>query len=302
MIVWVLRFYSCRMKRSIYIVLVVLCAGTLSAQPKTSLLWKIAGNGLKQSSYIYGTIHSYDKRAFVFRDLVDAYMKKCKAFGMEIKLDDFDPFSLLGQIQMPGDTTLPMLIGDSSFRLLETMMRDSFKFELSMFVRIKPMFLVGLMQMPSGDGDDYTDFLDEYLMNKAKDAKQELIGIETIAEQLHAVDLIPLKEQAHMMLEETIHPDSGGMDIGDLLDVYKTGNLDSLYKMYQKGELSNEFNKALITDRNHRMADRIDSIAHCKPIFIAVGALHLPGPEGVLNLLRGKGYEVEPVWRKRPKE
>jgi uncharacterized protein len=125
-----------------------------------------------------------------------------------------------------------------------------------------------------------------------------LIGIETIAEQLHAVDLIPLKEQAHMLLEETVKPDSGGMDMNDLLDVYKSGNLDSLYSMYRKGELSNEFNKALITDRNHRMADRIDSIAHTKSIFVAIGALHLPGPEGVLNLLRGKGYQTTPLFNR----
>lgn len=289
----------CALKRTILVLALLCSAVSLYAQRQTSLLWKISGNGLRQPSYIYGTVHSYDKRAFVFRDLVDSYMRTCSAFGMEIKLDDFDPFSLLGQIQMPGDTTLQMLVGDSAFHVLETVMRDSFSIELSMFSRMKPMFLVGLMQMPTGDGDQYSTFLDEYLMDNAKKADQELIGIETIAEQLHAVDLVPLKEQARMLLEETTSNDSSGMQLDDLLNVYQTGNLDSLYSMYQKGELSNEFNKALILDRNHRMADRIDSIAHAKSIFVAVGALHLPGPEGVLNLLRGKGYEVTPIWKKR---
>lgn len=283
------------MKRLAMFLLLILSAPTLGATPQTSLLWKISGNGLTQPSYVYGTIHSYDKRAFTFRTIVDSYMKRCAAFGMEIKLDDFDPFALIGQIQMPGDTTLSMLVGDSSYHVLETIMRDSFQFELSMFSRIKPMFLVGLMQMPSSDGTDSASFLDEYLMNEAKKTNREVIGIETIAEQLHAVDLIPLKEQARMLLEETVTPDSGGMGLDDLLDVYKTGNLDSLYAMYGKGELSDQFNRALITDRNHRMADRIDSIAHIKTIFVAVGALHLPGPEGVLNLLRGKGYQVTPI-------
>src|SRR5512135_1843975 len=105
------------MKRLVVILLLVLCAGATPAQQRTSLLWKISGNGLKRPSYIYGTIHSYDKRAFVFREMVASYMKRCDAFGMEIKLDDFVPFPRLARFTLFPDTTLPMLIGDSAFRV-----------------------------------------------------------------------------------------------------------------------------------------------------------------------------------------
>jgi uncharacterized protein YbaP (TraB family) len=273
---------------------VFLLTGLLNAQPKTSLLWKISGNGLKTPSYIYGTIHSFDKRAFTFDKLVTPYIKKCDAFGMEIKLDEVNPFSLLGQLTMPGDTTLKMLVADSDYKKFESLVRDSFHIELAMFSQIKPMFLMGLMET-NEVASDYDDFLDEYLMKKAKSAGKECIGIETVEEQLHAIDLVPLKEQAKMLVDETLHPDTTDLGLDDLLDIYKRGDLDSLYSYYKAGELSNEFNKALVTDRNHRMADRIDSIAHKKSIFVAVGALHLPGNEGVLNLLRKKGYEVGPV-------
>lgn len=289
--------FRCLMVRKT-ICFVILFASALHAQPRTSLLWKISGNGLKHPSYIYGTIHSYDKRAFTFDKLVSSYIKKCDVFGMEIKLDELDPFSLIGQLQMPGDTTLGMLVADSDYKKLELVIRDSFHFELAMFSQIKPMFLMGLIETQQTDSD-FADFLDEYLMKKAKTANKELIGIETVEEQLHAIDLVPLKEQAKMLIDETLRPDSSELDLGDLLDVYAKGDLDSLYGYYKHGELSNTFNKALVIDRNHRMAERIDSIAHRKSIFVAVGALHLPGEEGVLNLLRKRGYEIMPVWRKK---
>jgi uncharacterized protein YbaP (TraB family) len=285
------------MRHSIVLVLLFI-SSTLFAQ-QNSLLWKISGHGLSSPSYIYGTIHSFDKRAFTFKLLAENYIKEAKSFGMEIKLDELNPFSLMGQLQMPGDTTIKMLLTESEYATLEKILRDSFQIELTMFGTIKPMFLVGLLEMPTGETvETNSDFLDEYLMNQAKKLNKEVIGIETVEEQLHAVDLIPLKEQAKMLVDELINPDSA-QPLQDLLDVYSIGNLDSLYSYYQHGELSNTFNKALVLDRNHRMADRIDSIAQKKSIFVAVGALHLPGKEGVLNLLRQKGYTITPVYYKK---
>ncbi|HET9136337.1 MAG TPA: TraB/GumN family protein [Candidatus Kapabacteria bacterium] len=286
------------MRHGIVLILLFI-SSTLFAQ-QNSLLWKISGHGLSSPSYIYGTIHSFDKRAFTFKLLAENYIKETKAFGMEIKLDELNPFSLLGQLQMPGDTTIKMLLNESEYTKLEKILRDSFQIELTMFSTIKPMFLVGLLEMPSGEPvETNSDFLDEYLMNQAKKLNKEVIGIETVEEQLHAVDLIPLKEQAKMLVDELVTPDSTHPPLQDLLDVYSIGNLDSLYSYYQQGELSNTFNKALVLDRNHRMADRIDSIAKKKSIFVAVGALHLPGEEGVLNLLRKKGYDITPVYYKK---
>ncbi len=282
----------------VFALTIPLSGHTISRQSKTtSLLWKISGKHLKKPCYLYGTVHSYDKRAFTFKSLIVPYIKQCEAFGMEIKLDELDPFSLLGKLQMRGDTTLRMLITPENYGKLEQLMRDSFSVELSMFSSVKPMFLMGLMQT-TGDESDYSDFLDEFLMKRAKESHKELIGIETVAEQLNAIDIIPLQEQAKMLLDETLYPDTTAEPLEDLLDIYKNGDLDSLYSFYNRGELSNTFNKALILDRNHRMADRIDSIAQLKTIFVAVGALHLPGNEGVINLLRQKGYEVTPIWKK----
>ncbi|MEP7234621.1 MAG: TraB/GumN family protein, partial [Ignavibacteriota bacterium] len=267
----------------------------------SSLLWQISGNGLKKPSYLYGTVHSADTRAFGFAKLCDSYIAKCDAFGMEINMNDLgdvDILSMMKYLVMPGDTTLQMLMSAEQYAKLDKFVADSMHFSLAMFSTIKPLFLLG-MQEGMAMAEDSSDFLDAYLMNKALARKKKIIGIETIEEQIRALDLIPLREQAKMIIE-VMEPDTTKADesISDLVDVYATGDLDALYTFYRKEELSNTFNAALITDRNHRMADRIDSILHRKTLFTAVGALHLPGEEGVINLLTKKGYVLTPIWKK----
>ena len=281
--------------------LFVLTLSSSFAHPKSSLLWEISGNGLKKPSYLYGTVHSFDDRAFRFSKLAESYIAKCNAFGMEINMDklgDVDIFSMMKYLTMPGDTTLDMLMSTEQYAKLDKFVSDSMHVSLAMFKTIKPMFLMG-MQEDMTMAQDSSDFLDEYLMKKAQSNKKEIIGIETIEEQIQALDLIPLKEQARMILE-LVEPDTtkAPESSEDLVDIYARGDLDAIYSFYKKEDLSNIFNAALITNRNHRMADRIDSIMQKKTLFTAVGALHLPGDEGVINLLKKKGYTLTPIWKK----
>ncbi len=289
-------------KKVWFALVIILFVGLASfAHPQSSLLWEISGNGLKSPSYLYGTVHSSDSRAFHFAKLAESYIAKCDAFGMEININtmgDVNIFSMMKYLIMPGDTTLQMLMTASQYEKLDKFVTDSMHFSLAMFNTIKPMFLLG-MQESMSMSEDSNDFLDQYLMNKALDRKKEIIGIETIEEQIKALDLIPLKEQAKMILE-IIEPDTTKKEDSseDLVDIYARGDLDAIYSFYKKEDLSNIFNAALITDRNHRMADRLDSIMKKKRLFTAVGALHLPGEEGVINLLRKKGYILTPIWKK----
>ena len=248
--------------------------GTLSAHPKSSLLWKITGNGLQKPSYLYGTVHSFDNRAFKFAKLAEKYIAECDAFGMEINMENLgnlDLFGMMKYITMPGDTTLRMLMSAGQYAKLDAFVRDSLHLSLAMFDKIKPMFLMGMGEEMSLEQDS-SEFLDMYLMKKAEARQKEIIGIETIEEQIKALDLIPLKEQAKMVLE-MVEPDTTKEEnsMNDLVDIYALGDLDALYAFYKKEDLSNTFNAALITDRNHRMADRIDSIMQKKSLFTAVG-------------------------------
>jgi uncharacterized protein YbaP (TraB family) len=81
----------------------------------------------------------------------------------------------------------------------------------------------------------------------------------------------------------------------DVVKFYLEQNLDSLAMNGADAQMPPKFYKAIVTDRNHRMAERAAVFIKEQSIFIAVGALHLPGPEGVIELLRKKGFTVEPI-------
>jgi uncharacterized protein YbaP (TraB family) len=279
------------------------------AHPKSSLLWKISGNGLLKPCYLYGTVHSFEKRAFRFAKLAEQYIAKCDVFGMEINMETMHAkgiFGLMKYIRMPKDTSLRMLLDTEEYAKVDLFFRDSLHFSLGMFNKIKPIFLIGIADAKSGMRDTSHSthsirFLDSYLMQRAEQHDKRIIGIETIEEQIKALDVISLKEQARMVLK-MVQPDTAKQKVSveDLVSIYISGDLDSIYRYYKKlpAAADIEFNAALITERNHRMADRIDSIAQDEPIFVAIGALHLPGEEGVISLLRKKGYDVTPIWKK----
>jgi uncharacterized protein YbaP (TraB family) len=129
----------------------------------------------------------------------------------------------------------------------------------------------------------------------AKQKGMEVIGLETIKEQMDVFEKIPLKTQATMLYKElSSEKVEGENQLDDMIELYARQELDSLYLLTSTG-MDSETNKHLLVVRNHNMADRMEPIMKKKPMFVGVGAAHLPGKEGVIDLLRKKGYTVRAV-------
>ena len=125
-----------------------------------------------------------------------------------------------------------------------------------------------------------------------KKKKKKIIGIETVDEQLSALNSLSYQEQADLLVKE-IHSFEENKNEGtDLVRFYMEQNLDSLASNDADAQMPEKFYKALVIDRNVRMADRIAYFIKEQSTFIAVGALHLPKQEGVIELLRKKGFTV----------
>jgi hypothetical protein len=283
--------------RATGIVILLFIAHAGLAQNYPSLFWEISGNGLTKPSYLYGTMHSFDSRVFRFTKQLDPFIKKCDVFALELDLDVSSLTGMAQYIMLGGDTTLAMLIDSVHLDKLNRFMADSLGVPLAFLMKVKPFFIMGIM-MEEGTEKDEETFLDDHLSQMAKKHKKKVIGLETMEEQAQAIDGIPLSEQTKMLLDavDSALVGASGGEMDDMVAVYEKANLDSLYELYKKEDLSNEFNASLITRRNHRMADRFATYADGKhSIFAAVGALHLPGKEGVIELLRAKGYTVKPI-------
>ncbi|MCW3124580.1 MAG: TraB family protein [Bacteroidetes bacterium] len=263
-----------------------------------SLCWRISGHDLRQPSYIYGTMHVSDKRVFNFSPKVMKAFEGAKAYAMELDPDKAMSPSVLTSMMMTDGKTIRQLIPDSDYRFVDSLIKQSTGFGLALFEKMEPILISALLEessmgMSISDTTNMSDEMDLYFYKKAKKLKKKQIGIETVDEQIAALHSLSYEEQAKQ-LTETIADikKSNGGDV-DLLKYYIAQDLDSLLVFSDESQMPAKFYKALVTDRNIIMADRIDGFIQKQPTFVAVGALHLPGKEGVIALLRKKGYTVE---------
>jgi uncharacterized protein YbaP (TraB family) len=142
-----------------------------------------------------------------------------------------------------------------------------------------------------------TDALDIYFFKEAKKQKKQTIGLEKTMEQIDAFSAIPYELQAKGLVDAvTDYGKEGKLDMDTMIKHYAEGNLDKLLEMTTKDEEDKEmakiFNDIFLVKRNYNMADRAEPYIKEGSTFIAVGAAHLPGEEGVIELLRKKGYKV----------
>lgn len=263
-----------------------------------SLLWQIEGNDLTTPSFLYGTMHSHDERAHRFGDSVMVKFDQCEAVALELLTDSLDVLGLMGFLMMP-DTTLDQLLSPEDYKMVKTFIVKELGFVAIMLNvdKIKPIFVSTLISEMGGQAEmDVT--VDDYFQKMGKKQGKVLIGIETMDEQMAALNAIPLKDQAEMLVEYIKTADDAAPDMEILIDYYETQNLDGMLDIYasEKETMGTTFENEVVLKRNYIMAHRMDSLVQIRPTFNAVGALHLPGDEGVIELLRKKGYAVTPVY------
>jgi len=241
-------------------------------------------------------MHSRDKRAHEFGDSVLAKLNECGAIALEILISEAtaNPLAMLGYIMMK-DTTLDMLLNEEDYQLVKSYAAENLGMYAMLIDKLMPIFVAGLiteMMM----GDDMETTVDEFFEKTAMEKEKMTIGIETIEEQLSALSQISLKEQAEMLAEQLQTMDEDSVTFEKLMECYREQNLKCLHEIYASEGISESFDKALVDSRNRVMAHRVDSIIRLQPTFIAVGALHLPGENGLIELLRKSGFTVSPVF------
>ncbi len=260
-----------------------------------SLLWEISGNNMQESSYLFGTMHVKDKRAFQFHDSLLLKLKSCKVFAGEIVLDKSTAKELSSDLLLPPGKELKTLLSEKEYKKVKKFCQKHLGTTMTLFVnRIKPVFTSAMISESLMESE-MPKALDEYLQDLAKEFNLRVTGLETVKEQMNALNELSVEEQAKMLLEQIDRIDEEKKEIHRLANVYASQNLDSIYTFIQTPEMQGEFGDALIKDRNLIMAERLEKLMRKEATFCAIGAAHLPGENGVIQLLRTKGYTLRPV-------
>lgn len=274
---------------------VCLFSGELCAQADSfSLLYEISGGELKQSSYVFGTIHLRDKRVFQLTDSTWYAFNASEVIAGELLFDKkIMKEAAAKEIMMPNGITLQSLLTEEEYQKVRAYAKAVLGWKVILIDRIKPLFTSSLLAEETVKSDMKYP-LDIYLQKQGEKKKKQLAGIETIQEQMQAIDVMSLEEQAQLLLEYVNHPTSSEAEVERMVQLYQQQRLIDLYDMVY-AELDDKTEAALLTKRNVVMVERMELLMNAKPTFVAIGSAHLPGEQGVLHLLQEKGYKVRAV-------
>lgn len=283
------------------VITILPCFSQSAAKPlEKSLLWEISGNGLTKPSYIFGTIHMICKDDAVIGDKLKEAIEKSDRVYFEVDMDNlFEMFSAFKDFKMRNDTTLADLLSKDEYEKVKEFMEEkSGLLPFSQLETFKPLLASSLM-LESGMGCDKAVAMEQLIMELAKKSNKRIEGLETMSYQASIFDSIPYKLQAQELLKYV--ENDGDQSLADaefekMVEAYKNQDIEKLGKFIgEEDEMMNKFQDILLFNRNANWVKKLKTLMPEKAMTIAVGAGHLAGEKGLINLLRKEGYTVKPV-------
>lgn len=215
-----------------------------------------------------------------------------------LELDMDDPSVLMKTMQqmtMKNDTTLKQLLPPAQYDSVVSAFQHISGLPLTLMQKMKPQLIESAIY-PKLLGCEGAQAWEQKFMQMAKVNNMEIKGLEQVEDQLKIFDEIPYKAQAEEFAQSVLHIDSVKESFDKMLALYKQKDLDALSNMMDETSTPSDFMDKLLNNRNKKWIPEIIEQAKLKPTFFAVGAAHLGSTNGVINLLRQKGYTVTPVF------
>lgn len=271
-----------------------------------SLLWEITGKGLKKPSYLFGTMHVSSKMVFHLSDSFYLGIKNADVVALETDMgtwqDDFsryemnsgynyglyNSYSQNGYYNSPNDY---FTIGTLRFPPYEKLI------ELALYnsPSIINSFLYRTNSERVADFEEDT-YLDMHIYQAGKKWGKKVCGVENFDRSMQLMKEAYADASKEKDKKEKSYDYDEDFSYSKLEDAYRTGNLDLLDTINKINSTSAAFDEKFLYKRNEIQANSIDSIIKTKQsLFVGVGAAHLPGQRGVIELLRAKGYKLRPI-------
>ncbi len=281
---------------------------------QNSLLYEVKKPGTNNVSYLFGTMHVQDERAFHFNDSVVWAIDQCDKAAFELDLSvealkEFDMDVLMEAVDTGFIRSLAEYIQQDFIpKLVDQVPADDLAQKITS--DIIPAYMNLVMEMYNRD--NRTDFVDAYLQNYASSQGKEIIGIETLQEQLIAllgetknIDLSK-RDYSNIIIKQ-LNKDDWKFNFlqslsanDEMIEIYAKHDLEGLMSYIDKyrkegGVFIDRFYKRLLDDRNDLMFERTKDDLANGGMFIAVGAGHLGGKSGLINQFEDAGYSIRPI-------
>ena len=268
---------------------------TSNAQENSNTnLWKIEGNDIK-TSYLFGTMHVIPKKDFIVKDKVKTAFEASEQVVLELDMADpqFMKDAMTYSYLKKGEV-LKSFMDDEEYELLDTYLKEKTGSGMQMYNTAKPFMLLSVLLMSSFD-EPISSF-EMTLMTMAKEANKEVDGLETFASQVAVFDSESYEVQIDALVEMIKNPESTADSFNKMAQLYMSEDIDGMFSYmdeFMKGDV--EMMKRFLDDRNKDWIPKIIDYSKEKSVFYGVGAGHLGGDQGVINLLKNAGYTVTPI-------
>lgn len=262
-----------------------------------SLLWEISGKGLTSPSYLYGTMHMVCAEDTRMSEGLKSAIQKSKQVYFELDMDNMEEMmSVLKYARMTNGLKISDLVSPVDYQKLEEYFKKNRSIlPFAMMSRLKPYFITAVIS-EGIMGCKKKVSVEQMIMSEARQYDKEVKGLETLEFQASIFDSIPYEKQAQdlvMYVDSIERFKSITLEMVDMYRRQDIHNMDSLMEKSDPGMM--QYMDVLLYDRNKRWAAQIPEQMFNMPTLFAVGAGHLGGEKGVINLLIQQGFTLKPL-------
>lgn len=290
------------MKKILLILLLFLASINVNGQ----LLWKVTGAGCYETSYLFGTLH-LETREFI--DSVPGLSTAIETVDViygELEGDNMTSLSSMMQLikdaTAPADSTLDKLLSTEDYIMVDAVVKKyMFGFGLKELKSLKPAVLttqLSMMQMQEfyPNSLDPKNLIDFAVQKRGKELGKRVEGLEEVEDQTSALFGAPLLEQAEELADFCRKDGKFGESSKQLYEAYRAQDLAAIEKIVFDPEMGMDDAEMdrMSYERNRKWMEKITATLPVQRVLVAVGAAHLVGKDGLINLLRERGYTVEP--------
>lgn len=265
---------------------------------ENSLLWEISGKGLQKSSYLFGTYHFAGKDFIDTMKVLNAKLNQADAVVGELIIDSTLTRRLVPFMIMM-DNSLDKLLTPTEYQNVAEYLKKISGQDLKTFNTMKPITVqMAILQFiaPKSTISLTNPALDQYVQDYGKANHKAVIGLETVEDQAIVLFGSSIERQKELLLKSIGDEKKNKKESQKLYESYISQNLEELEKLFIKSnDATQEELDMLIKNRNLKWIEQLPDLMQNGSLFIAVGAGHLVGQDGLIKALKARGYTVKPI-------
>jgi uncharacterized protein YbaP (TraB family) len=263
------------------------------ARTGKSLLWRVSNKDLKSASYLFGTIHLICQQDYVWTPAMEESLHKSEEICLELDMDDagLTMEVAMGMLDNTGKK-LSSYFTKEQYEKLKQFMTDSAGMDISQFEPMKPAVIQSVLMAKLADCKEPLSY-EANITEIAHKEHKEVSGLETAAMQLELFDNLVADSVIKDINETLTDLEKQKEEFRKLIAVYRQQDLPRLHALIQQSKDLDL--TGFLDSRNEKWIEKMVEKMDQHSVFFAVGAGHLWGDNGVINLLRKQGYTVEPV-------